>query len=56
MLALLLFVAIAGVIGCGSGNPPVVHTPATTAGTYTAVVTGTSGTTSVSTNVTVVVP
>jgi subtilase family serine protease len=56
MLALLLFVAVAGGIGCGSGNPPVMHTPATTAGTYTAVVTGTSGTLSVSTNVTVVVP
>jgi hypothetical protein len=56
MLTLLLFVAIAGGIGCGGGNPPVTHTPATTAGTYTAVVTGTSGATSVSTNVTVVVP
>jgi drug/metabolite transporter (DMT)-like permease len=56
MLALLQFVAVAGGIGCGSGNPPVMHTPATTAGTYTAVVTGTSGTQSVSTNVTVVVP
>jgi hypothetical protein len=56
MLALLLFVAAAGGIGCGSGSPPVTHTPGTTSGTYTAVVTGTSGSQSVSTQFTVVVP
>jgi hypothetical protein len=58
ILALLMMVAVIGGVGCGGGSTSTsaVHTPGTTAGTYTATVTGTSGAITSSTQITVVVP
>ena len=55
LLGLLVFVALAGAIGCGGSTKTVIQNPGTTAGNYTVTVTAISGSVKSTTSVSVTV-